>query len=123
IRVYAPDGTEVYGGDLYSASVTAKDSNGNELGLTYANPSPPGVYNPVTDTLGRTVVKPVSYTNPMTVQVLNSQGGTSNYVITTATIPVSTDFQQINPAGWIFFPFVIECNTNCTVEVIQSIGL
>ena len=34
VSVFAPDGTEVYGSDLFSAGVAAKDSNGNYLGLT-----------------------------------------------------------------------------------------
>jgi RHS repeat-associated protein len=116
ISVYAPDGTEVFGGDLYPSGIAAKDPNGNALGLTYATISPPGIYNPVIDTLGRKVVNVLNniYTSPMTLQVMNSQGGTSNYVITFTTIPVKTNFQE---------PGVTECNNNCTAEVIQSIGL
>jgi len=114
VSVYAPDGTEVYGSDLYNAGVASKDSNGNYLGLTTANSVPPGVYNPVLDTLGRKVVNQSTVGNVTTLQVMKSQGGTSNYVITTATIPVKTHFQQSG---------ITECTTNCTATVIRSIGL
>jgi RHS repeat-associated protein len=116
ISVFAPDGTEVYGSDLYSVGVASKDPNGNYLGLTLATANPPGIYNPVIDTLGRKVVTVLGnvYSSPMTLSVLNAEGGTSNYVITYTTIPVLTDFQM---------PGVAECNNNCTAEVITSIGL
>jgi RHS repeat-associated protein len=116
ISVYAPDGTEVWGGDLYTKSIAAKDPNGNYLGLTSANILPPGIYNPVVDTLGRKIVNPLAYSNPMTLQVTNSEGATSDYVITTATIPLNTDFGQSG---------IAECTTqnNCSAEVITSIAL
>jgi RHS repeat-associated protein len=114
ISVYAPDGTEVWGGDLYSNKIAAKDPNGNYLGLTYATIAPPGIYNPVIDTLGRNVVSVSGYSSPMTISVMNSQGTTSNYIITFANIPVSTDFQM---------PGVTECNNNCVIEVITKIAL
>jgi RHS repeat-associated protein len=119
ISVYAPDGTEVWGTDLYTSGVASKDSNGNYLGLTYSNNSPPGIDNPIIDTLGRTIVTPAIDGSTTTLSVMNSQAGTSNYVasnyvVTTAAIPVSTDFQQSN---------VTECNDNCTVTVITNIAL
>jgi RHS repeat-associated protein len=116
ISVYAPDGTQIYGSQLYSNSIAAEDPNGNYLGLTYANNGGPGIYNPAIDTLGRDVVTVLgnNYSSPMTLQVMNSQGGTSNYLITYTTIPVKTNFQQNG---------VAECNTNCTAGVIQSVTL
>jgi RHS repeat-associated protein len=113
LSIFAPDGTEVVGA-AYPTYNAGKDPNGNYLGLTNANSLPAGIYNPVIDTLGRTVAAPESDSNPMTLQVMNSQGGTSNYVITTATIPVQTDFQQSG---------ITECNNNCTATVITSVGL
>jgi RHS repeat-associated protein len=115
ISVYAPDGTEVWGSDLYLNSVAAKDPNGNYLGLTYANILPPGVDNPITDTLGRTIVNPTGVgQSTTTLKVMNSQGGASSYVVTSATIPVLTNFKQSN---------IKDCNNNCTAEVITSIAL
>jgi len=116
VSVYAPDGTEIYGSALYSNFIATKDPNGNYLGLTYASNLPPGIDNPVIDTLGRKVVTVLNsiYSSPVTLQVMNAQGETSNYVITYTTIPVSTDFNM---------PNVSECNSNCTVEVITKIGL
>src|SRR6266446_8139303 len=115
ISVYAPDGTQIYGSNLYSYSVTSKDSNGNYLGLTNATIVPPGIFNPVTDTLGRKVVNPTGVGSPTTtLAVMNSQGGTSNYVVTTSIIPVKTNFQQSG---------VTECNNNCTATVITCILL
>jgi RHS repeat-associated protein len=112
VTIYAPDGTEVFAG--YPSYIAAEDPNGNYLGLTSVNLYPPGIYNPVIDTLGRKIAAPIAESNPMTLQVPNSQGGTSDYVITTATIPVSTAFGQSG---------VTECNNNCTITVISSIGL
>lgn len=114
ISVYAPDGTEVYGGDLYTNAITAKDPNGNYLGLTTATITPPGIFNPVIDTLGREVVAVPSTINPATLQVMNATGGTSTYYITYANIPVKTNFGQYG---------VAECNNNCVVMVITSVAL
>ena len=116
LSVFAPDGTEVFGSDLYNVGVASKDPNGNYLGLTYANASAPGIYNPVIDTLGRNVVSVLgnNYNSPMTLQVMNSAGGRSNYVITFQTVSVNTNFGESG---------VTECNSNCTIEVITGIGL
>lgn len=116
VSVYAPDGTEVYGSDLYSVGIASKDSNGNYLGLSAATFTPPGIDNPITDTLGREIVTPIISGNTVTLEVMNAQGETSNYVITTTTITPNTNFQE---------PGVVECNnTNgCTATVISSIAL
>jgi RHS repeat-associated protein len=76
--VYAPDGTQVYpavedtNGNYFSA-----DSNGNAI-----------------DTLGRKPVTVTTNGSTITYAVLNSQGTTSNYVVTTTSISVSTAFNQ-----------------------------
>ncbi len=78
--IYAPDGTQVYpnvedtNGNYYSS-----DSNGN-----------------VVDPLGRTPIQisTNSQGNQITYAVLNSQGHTSNYIVTTESIPVNTAFGQ-----------------------------
>lgn len=114
VSVFAPDGTEVWGSDLYNIGVAAKDSNGNYLGLTVANSLPPGVLNPLLDTIGRKVVNQSTTNNVTSLQVINSQGSTSNYTVTTAIIPVKTNFKQSG---------VTECTSNCTATVIQTIGL
>jgi RHS repeat-associated protein len=109
LNVYAPDGTLVfnywvgYCEGFYpqicaTPYTVVEDSNGNYL---YSNN---GIE---TDTLGRV----------LGTAVFNSQDtttGTSNYTVNTTTIPVSTNFQQTG---------ITECNSNCTVEVIQSIIL
>jgi RHS repeat-associated protein len=116
VSIYAPDGTQVYGTDLYSVGIASKDSNGNYLGLTYSTVAPPGIDNPVTDTLGRDIVTPIIDGNTITLEVTNAQGKTSNYVITTTTVTLNTDFQE---------PGVVECNNtdNCTATVISSVSL
>jgi RHS repeat-associated protein len=48
------------------------------------------------------------------LQVPNSQGGLSPYILSFVTISVKTEFQQ---------PHAAECNTDCTVMVLQSILL
>jgi len=115
VSLYAPDGTEVYGSALDTAGIASKDSNGNYLGLTTAgNPEFPGIWDPVIDTLGRTVVNPNPDGNPTVLKVLNSQGATSTYVVTLDNVPVKTNFQQSG---------ITECTNSCTVEVITSISL
>jgi RHS repeat-associated protein len=106
-NVYAPDGTSVLG-DATGAAFP-EDSNGNYW-------SPLG-----SDTLGRPVgVSDCNFDpadgdpNPCTYLALNSQGGTSTYTVSYAAIPVATDFQLSG---------VSDCNDNCTVDVITSIGL
>ena len=105
--IYAPDGTLVYSA-AYSdpQSLGAEDSNGN-----YITWNAPG-----TDTVGRTL--PTIGTNcngnssETCYKVPNSQGGTSTYTVTTASIPVSTNFGQSG---------VTEYTGNITV--VTSIGL
>jgi RHS repeat-associated protein len=77
--VYAPDGTQVY--------PNVEDTNGNY----YSTPNGNG---DVTDTLGRTPIATTVNGSTVTYAVLNSQGTTSPFVVTTETIPVSTAFGQ-----------------------------
>lgn len=121
VNVYAPDGSLVFNtieGDAQGALPTidpymlVEDSNGNYL---YSNSSAIE-----TDTAGRamgTTLASQYNTPPTALGVFNSQdttSGTSDYTFTTATIPVKTNFQQSG---------VTECNSSCTVEVLQSISL
>jgi len=76
--IYAPDGTQVY--------PSVKDTNGN-----YFSTDPNGN---VIDTLGRTPITKTTNGNTITYAALNSQGQTSNYVVTTTSISVSTAFNQ-----------------------------
>lgn len=101
--VYAPDGTQVY--------PYVEDTNGNY----YSTPNSNG---DVTDTLGR---KPIATTvngDTTTYAVLNSQGSTSDFIVTTETIPVSTDFGQSGVTEY----FSTAPSTNY-LTVIQSIAL
>jgi hypothetical protein len=78
--VYAPDGTIVYGGTyLQSGYHWYTDPNGN---------------GDDGDTLGRTPVTTTVSGNTITYAVLNAQGGTSTYTVTTGTINVDTNFNQ-----------------------------
>jgi len=125
IAVYAPDGTLVDQSnpptDSQGRYVLAKDSNGNyfstdNLRMNFFVGATSGHYY---DSLGRIALNNAvggCTSNPaqMCYYVPNSQGATSEYIVTTASIPVSTDFGE---------PGVTECNTSCTITVIQSIGL
>jgi len=93
VTVYAPDGTEV--------APVVKDPNGNFY------------YSGSQDTLGRYPVNTTTSGSTTTYEVLNSQGGTSDYVVTWETVPVSTSFGQTG---------VTEC-TSCAISAIQSIAL
>lgn len=73
-KVYSPDGTLVE-----SAGEAFKDTNGNSISFVADQ-----------DTLGRTFPTGCG----QTCQLPNSQGGVSTYTITTATIPVQTEFGQ-----------------------------
>lgn len=99
-EVLAPDGTQVY--------PQYKDTNGNYY-------SEDKNFN-VIDTLGRTPVTVTSdyngHSNETLYAVLNSQGTTSPYVVTTESIPVHTAFGKSG---------VTEYSGNITV--IQSIQL
>jgi len=76
--IYAPNGTQVYPNVKdTSGNYFSTDSNGN-----------------VIDTLGRTPISKTTNLNTVTYAVLNSQGQTSNYVVTTTSINVSTAFQK-----------------------------
>jgi YD repeat-containing protein len=100
--VYAPDGTLVYEGD--DASILAKDTNGNYITESSNN---------VSDTLGRPVDTLTTCTGGGSCyQVTNSQGQTSTYKVTTATIAVKTNFGQSG---------VTEFSGN--LAVVQSITL
>jgi len=84
--IYAPDGTLVYSAQyLQPASPGAEDSNGNYI-----------IWGGSKDTLGRSLPYYASGCgqNQACYNVPNSQGGTSTYTVTTATIPVHTNFGQ-----------------------------
>jgi YD repeat-containing protein len=114
--VYAPDGTQVYGGGQGEPpTIVGKDPNGNYFSLTNTE-ALPGPGNPVIDTLDRTMVNVLggnSTTSPVTLQVMNSSGGVSDYVVNFSTIPVKTNFGSSG---------INECN-ECEVTVITSIKL
>jgi RHS repeat-associated protein len=76
---FAPDGTQL--------SPTIKDTNGN----FYSAPNSAG---DVTDTIGRTPVTTTTNGSTITYAVTNSAGSTSNFVVTTESIPVNTLFGQ-----------------------------
>jgi RHS repeat-associated protein len=125
IAVYAPDGTLVDQSlpptDSQGRYILAKDSNGNyfssdNLFMNLLSGASSGHYY---DSLGRIALNNAlsgCTSNPAQAcyYVPNSQGATSEYIVTGALIPVSTNFGE---AG------VTECNTSCTISVIQSIGL
>jgi RHS repeat-associated protein len=76
--VYASDGTQVY--------PTPEDTNGNYFSTdSYGN---------AIDTLGRTPITTTTNGSTVTYTVLNSQGTTSSYVVTTESISVSTAFHR-----------------------------
>ncbi|HEX4037746.1 MAG TPA: hypothetical protein VHX37_06785 [Acidobacteriaceae bacterium] len=108
--VYAPDGTLVYSA-TYEQPVSpgAEDSNGNYISWGT------GGLGGSTDTVGRAVPSlAISNCNGNAAEtcyrVPNAQGGTSTYTITTATIPVQTDFQQSGVSEF-----------SGTITVVQSI--
>jgi RHS repeat-associated protein len=81
-EVYAPDGTLVWSGPLSSTpNLAYRDTNGNYVTLGASVDS---------DTLGRTLPS----TPATSYQLPNSQGSGSTYTVTTASIPVKTDFGQ-----------------------------
>jgi YD repeat-containing protein len=94
--IYTPDGTQVYptvedpNGNYFSA-----DSNGN-----------------VIDTLNRTQVTKAVNGSTTTYTVLNSQGGTSTFTVTTGTVNVHTAFSQSGVTEY-----------SGSFSAIQSIGL
>lgn len=76
--VYAPDGTQV--------NPTVKDPNGNYFSTdSHGN---------IIDTLGRVQVTKTVNGSTTYYDVLNSQGSTSRYTVTTATVNVNTNFGQ-----------------------------
>jgi RHS repeat-associated protein len=82
VAVFAPNGTRVN---------AAEDSNGNYSTYTSsANPSP------LTDELGRNLITTTVNGNNIYYDVLNSQGSTSRYTVTTETLNVSTGFLPCN---------------------------
>ncbi len=112
IVVYGPDGT--LEPQRYSGS---KDTNGNyvssppcqafSIGVGYLSTF--SVCN-VTDTLGRSLFSASSNGNTVTLNVLNSQGGTSTYTVTFGTVNYSDNFYGNGGASG-------------SVPEIQSIGL
>jgi RHS repeat-associated protein len=101
--IYAPDGTQVF--------PNVKDTNGNY----YSTPNSNG---DVTDTLGRTPIATTVSGDTITYNVLNSQGGTSPFVVTTTTIPVSTAFGQSGVTE-----YASTAPSTDYLTVIQSIAL
>jgi YD repeat-containing protein len=99
VTVYAPDGTKV--------APVVEDANGN----FYTTPDSHG---DVGDPLGRYPVSTTVNGSTTTYAVLNSQGGTSSFVVTWESVPVSTSFGQ---------PGVTECNSSCAIAAIESIAL
>jgi len=95
-RIVAKDGTQLY--------PQVKDTNGNFF-TADANGN-------IVDTLGRTPVTKTVNGNQTYYDILNSQGGTSRFTVTTAAIPVNTAFGQ----GTI-------TEYNGTITVVTSIGL
>jgi RHS repeat-associated protein len=77
--VHAPDGTQIF--------PAVEDTNGNYY-------SAPNSNGDVTDTLGNTPITTTVNGSTITYAVMNSQGSTSNYVITTESIPIDSDFKQ-----------------------------
>jgi len=118
-KVYAPDGTLVYQSNPAPTSNdgTMEDTNGNYLTSTSISSST-GY-----DTVGRPFGTLAAgnfdgqqFANTSmfpNIQVPTSQGS-SSYTITSATIPVSTNFGQSG---------VGECTTGCEIPVIQSLNL
>src|SRR6185437_15325967 len=102
--IYAPDGSVVYGNGYGQPAGPFEDTNGN-----YISNATPNV-----DTIGRAlpnlVVDCNSNTNQTCYTVPNSQGGTSTYTVTTATINVQTSFGQSGVAEFAG-----------TMTVVQSI--
>lgn len=80
--IFAKDGTKVY-----SAIYEKEDTNGNYF---------TGTDGSVVDTLGRSPVTITTNGNTTTYAVLNSQGATSNYVVSTSTVNYKTAFGQPN---------------------------
>lgn len=103
-QLIAPGGTEVY---TPTSSRFSEDTNGNYYSYDAS-------YN-VIDTLGRVPLKTTTNcggSNKTCYDVLNSQGGTMRFIVTTESIPVHTAFSQ---------QYVTEHSGNITV--IQSIEL
>jgi RHS repeat-associated protein len=94
--VYAPDGTQVY--------PTVMDTNGNYFSQD-ANGN-------IIDTLQRTPITVTTNGNTTTYAILNAQGTRTNVVVTTTTVSANTAFGEYG---------VAECQTNCSVNAIQSV--
>jgi RHS repeat-associated protein len=95
--VYAPDGTQVYPIVMdTNGNYFSKDANGN-----------------IIDTLQRTPITVTTNGNTITYGILNAQGTRTNVAVTTTTVSANTAFGESG---------VTECQTNCTVNAIQSIA-
>lgn len=103
-NVYAPDGTLVFTNISGATSQVPKDANGNYY-TTGSNGN-------VTDTLGRVPVTTTVNGNTITYSLLNAQGTTSPFTVTTQATSVSTNF-GVSGIG----------ETSGTITTIQSIQL
>jgi RHS repeat-associated protein len=89
--VYGPDGTVVYA-DSGGAASAEKDSNGNYFTSNLSSSSKSLATGTMIDSLGRTLLTSTASNGTYYVDVLNSQGTTSRYTITTEAINVWTNF-------------------------------
>lgn len=99
-NVFAKDGTQVYNSNT---SFQVKDANGNYTTASNGN---------VVDTLNRTPVTSAVNGNTTTYSVLNSQGSTSTFTVTTTTVNYHTNFGQSGVT-----------DVSGSFSAIQSIGL
>ncbi|HEV2963658.1 MAG TPA: RHS repeat-associated core domain-containing protein [Candidatus Angelobacter sp.] len=113
-KLYAPDGTLVSAApnqQINGNTVMSVDTNGNYLSF-FLHVLPSDGPSMIYDTAGHSFpqTSPTGYLNP----VMPTSQGSSTFTITYATINVKTAFGQQH---------VTECTNNCTIQVIQSIGL
>jgi RHS repeat-associated protein len=108
ITVRAPDGTQVY--------PKVEDSNGNYYmyGAPWATLSCATWYGcggitvpTVTDSLGRTLLTGSVSGSTIYIYVLNTQGTTSKYTITTALIPLNAQFPWSSSSNYTFSGYSI----------------
>jgi RHS repeat-associated protein len=116
ITVRSPDGTEVYpkvedsNGNYYTSTLGGDHSFGETY---YGGGFPAGS---VVDSLGRSLLTVSISGTTIYVDVLNSKGTTSRYAITTAQIPLFSDFPTNGSGGHITF-------SGHSITAIQSVQL